>query len=75
MLLKERPLDLSAGFMWASAARNARLYLLSGLPSDVAEELFTTPLQSATEVQRLVGGEASCLLLPDAHKTLAIVRP
>ena len=75
LLLKERPADLPAGFMWGTAARTARLYLLSGLPGDVAEELFTTPLQHAAEVQKLVGGDASCLFLPDAHKTLALVEP
>jgi hypothetical protein len=73
LLLKEQPGDLRAGFMWASAARDARLYLLSGLPTEVAEELFTTPLQMASEVQRLVGNNSSVLLLPDAHKTLAVV--
>ncbi len=74
LLLKERPTDLPAGFMWASAAEQAHLYLLSGLPSDVVEELFTTPLEHAHEVQRLLGGGATCLLLPDAQKTLAVVR-
>jgi nickel-dependent lactate racemase len=72
-LLKERPADLSAGFMWASAARDARLYLLSGLPSDAVEELFATPLKNASEVQRLLARDASCVLIPDAHKTLALV--
>jgi nickel-dependent lactate racemase len=72
-LLKERPSDLSAGFMWASAALDAKLYLLSGLVSDVAEELFVTPLEHTAEVQKLVAGAASCLYLPDAHKTLATV--
>jgi nickel-dependent lactate racemase len=71
-LLKEQPADLHAGFMWASAARDARLYLLSGLPPEVAEELFATPLEKAAEVQRLLG-DGTVLLLPDAHKTLAVV--
>jgi nickel-dependent lactate racemase len=73
LLMKERPADLPAGFMWASAAQHAHLYLLSGLPSDLVEELFATPLQHAHEVQRLLGGGTTCLLLPDAHKTLAVV--
>jgi nickel-dependent lactate racemase len=73
LLLKEQPIDLHAGFMWASAARDARLYLLSGLPTEVAEELFTTPLEKASEVQRLLGANADVLFLPDAHKTLAVV--
>jgi nickel-dependent lactate racemase len=73
LLMKERPADLLAGFMWASAAQHAHLYLLSGLPSDLVEELFATPLEHAHEVQRLLSGGSMCLLLPDAQKTLAVV--
>ena len=73
LLMKERPADMAAGFMWATAAQHARLYLLSGLPPDLVEGLFTTPLTRDTEVQRLFAGESTCLFLPDAHKTLATV--
>jgi nickel-dependent lactate racemase len=72
-LMKERPADLAAGFMWATAAQDARLYLLSGLPADVAEELFTTPLQGSAEVQRLLGNETSCLFIADANKALPLL--
>jgi nickel-dependent lactate racemase len=72
-LLKERPADLPAAFMWATAAHQARLCLLSGLPADVVEELFATPLAQPEEVQRLLAGGASCILLPDAHKILAVL--
>jgi nickel-dependent lactate racemase len=72
-MLQEKPEDLAAGFMWASAAQHAKLYLLSGLADEVAEELFVTPLERASEVQRLLSGEAACLLLPDLDKTLATV--
>jgi nickel-dependent lactate racemase len=74
LILNERPVDLAAGFMWASAARRARLYLLSGLTADVAEELFVTPLERAPEAQRLLGSDVSCVLLPDAHKVHASIR-
>jgi nickel-dependent lactate racemase len=73
LVLHEKPADLATGFMWASAAEHARLYLLSGLPADTAEELFVTPLAHAGEVQRLLGPDTACLILPDAHKTLASV--
>ncbi len=72
LLLRERPADLSAGFMWASAAARARLYLLSGLPAEVAEEAFATPLEQAPEVQRLLDAADSYLFLADADKTLAL---
>jgi nickel-dependent lactate racemase len=74
VLLQERPSDLTAGFQWATAASQARLYLLSGLPGDVAEELFTIPLQHAEQAQKLLTDHATCILLPDAHKTLAVLQ-
>jgi nickel-dependent lactate racemase len=69
----ERPADYPAGFMWASAALQAKLYLLSGLPEEMAEELFVTPLEQGRQVEKLLG-ESQCLYLPDAHKTLAVVQ-
>lgn len=62
----------AALFQWASAAKQATIYLLSRLPDEVAEELFTVPLERASQVQRVVGG-GSCLLIPDAHKTMAVI--
>ena len=41
VLMEEKPADLTAALMWATAANQARLYLLSGLASDVSEEMFT----------------------------------
>lgn len=73
-LLEEKPSDLTAAYQWATAANQARLYLLSGLPSDVAEELFTVPLQHAEQAQKLLASDATCALLPDAHKTLAVLK-
>ncbi len=73
ILQQEKTSDLVAGYMWATAANQARLYLLSSLPSDVAEELFTIPLQNAQQWQKLLTGQATCLVLSDAHKTLAVI--
>lgn len=61
-------------FLWASAAQQAKLYLLSGLPDDAAEDMFTIPLDSPGQVQRLLTGQGRCLYLPDAHKTMAVVK-
>jgi nickel-dependent lactate racemase len=74
--LREHPLETEheAAFQWASAAAESRIYLLSKLSEDVAEELFAIPLEHARQVQRLVSEAASCLLLPDAHRSLAVVR-
>src|SRR6516165_7101256 len=67
VLRQHKAPDLQSVFLWASAAQQANLYLLSKLPSELAEELFTLPLDNADQVQRLVAGQGSCLVLPDAH--------
>jgi nickel-dependent lactate racemase len=73
-LIKRQHLaDSAAAFQWASAARHARIYLLSGLPEEAAEELFAVPLDDAAQVQRLVR-EGTSLFLSDADKTLALPR-
>jgi nickel-dependent lactate racemase len=72
LLRRHGPPDMAAAFQWASAAQRATIYLLSRLPPEKAEELFTVPLEHAGQVQRLLGGGATCLFLPDAHKSLAV---
>jgi nickel-dependent lactate racemase len=74
LLLEEKPRDLTIGYQWTTAAMQARLYLLSGLTGEIAEELFTIPLQHAEQTQKLLTDQATCVLLPDAHKTLAVLR-
>jgi nickel-dependent lactate racemase len=73
LVREQAPHDFAAAFQWASAARHGRIYLLSGLPEEEVEELFAVPLEHAGQVQRLVDAAGSCLFLPDAHKTLALV--
>jgi nickel-dependent lactate racemase len=71
---EERPRDMAAAFQWARAVQSANVYLLSGLPIQIAEDLFTTPLDHADQVHRLIRGSGSCALLPDAHKMQAVIR-
>jgi nickel-dependent lactate racemase len=73
LLRQQTPSDHAAAFLWASAAQQARIYLLCNLPADIIEELFAVPLEQPEQVQRLLKGEGSILVLPDAHKTLAVV--
>jgi nickel-dependent lactate racemase len=73
LLAKEKPDDLAACLLWVFAAKNHSLYLASGYPDDVAEELFTTPIRTASEVQRLIDGGDKVLVIPDAHKTMVTV--
>jgi nickel-dependent lactate racemase len=72
-LAEQRPPDLGAAFLWAGAARQAQVYLLSGLPAQTAEELFTIPLEHAGQAQRLLDGAGTCLVLEDAHKVMPVI--
>ncbi len=49
-----RPPDLLAATAWAHAADRARIYLLSGLSDDLAEDLFAVPLSEPGEAARAV---------------------
>jgi hypothetical protein len=72
-LEREPAPEAYAALEWASTVQKAKVYLLSGLPEETSEELFVTPLQKAEQAQKLVGLARSCLVLPDAHKMLAVV--
>jgi hypothetical protein len=72
LLRRQTPSDMAAAFQWARTAQQASIYLLSGLPPETAEELFTTPLNHPGQVQRLLDGAGSYLFLADAHKALAV---
>jgi nickel-dependent lactate racemase len=74
LLRKQKPPDAPAAFAWASAARRAKVFLLSRLPTEIAEELFTVPLENADLAQRLLGS-GKVLYLPDAEHTLAVLAP
>jgi hypothetical protein len=73
LLRKHTLADPASAFLWATAARRASIYLLSRVPVDMVEELFATPLENASQVQRLLDGKGKCLIIPDAHKSLAVV--
>lgn len=71
-LRKQSPADAAEVFQWASTVQQARVYLLSGLSPETAEELFVTPLDNAEQAERLIRGDGTCLFLADAHKTMAV---
>src|SRR5207249_4952489 len=73
LLAREKPDDWAACLLWAFAAKNHSLFLASGYPDDVAEELFTTPIHTPAEVQRLIDAGGNVLVIPDAHKTMVTV--
>lgn len=53
---------------WAEAARTASLFIASGWPDELTEELYATPIHSQSEAQRLVDAATRVLVLPDADK-------
>jgi nickel-dependent lactate racemase len=69
----EKTADLEAGYLWTSVAEKAKLYLLSRLPIEVAEELYATPLERPTQAQKLIAAAERVIVLPDAHRTLATI--
>lgn len=71
LLNQELPEDVETGFMWASAAQQAHLYLMSRLPEELVEEMQVTPLEKPEQTQRLLVGAQSWAYLPDAHKMMA----
>jgi nickel-dependent lactate racemase len=73
ILRRDPQADLAAALQWADAVQQAHVNLLSGFDAETTEELFAAPLDSAGQVQRLLDAPGSCLFLPDAHKTLAVL--
>lgn len=72
-LKRQKSPEVAPAFLWASAAEKAKVYLLSGLPGATAEELFATPLDKVSQIERLLAADhQTCLVLPDAHKTMAV---
>jgi len=72
-LRREHPPDLAPALEWANAAAQAKIYLLSGLADETAEELFAIRLEGPAQVQRLVDTGGSVLLLDDADKVLTVL--
>ncbi len=68
-----KPDDAMPGTFWAFAAKKIHLYVASGWPDDLVEELFATPIHTPAEVQRLIDAAESVLFIPDAHKTFVEV--
>ncbi len=73
LLAREKPDDWAAAALWVYAARSASVFFASGYPDNVAEELFTTPIRTASEAQRLINTGGTVLLIPDAHKAMVTV--
>ncbi len=72
-LEREKPADWAACKQWVFAARTASMFVASGYPDDVVEELFATPLHTPAELQRLMDSAGSVLIIPDAHKSKVTV--
>ena len=56
---------------WSKLSAAARVYLLSGLPPAVVEDLGLTPIDGAEQLQRLAAQQPSCILLANAQYAIA----
>lgn len=72
-LAHEKPADWADCKLWCYATAKVSVFLASGYPDDVAEELFATPIGRLSEVQRLIDSAASVIVIPDAHKARVVV--
>lgn len=72
-LRQQAPPDLIAAAQLASATDWAHVYLLSKMDSGLIDELFMTPLENEREVQRLLSGDGSCVVLGSAQHTFGQV--
>jgi len=61
--------DPTAAILWARAANSARLFVASGWPEEVVEELFAIAVGKPTELQRLIDAADTVAIIPDAHRT------
>jgi len=57
------PPDLGAATALAKAVEWANVYLLSNLDPDLVEEMFMIPMANTDEVQRLIAGEESIVVI------------
>jgi len=73
LLMDKKPRDRAAAYQWASAASAAKIYLFSGLSADAAEDLFAVALDDASRIGRMLAEQETVLVLPDAHRTLAVL--
>ncbi|MDA7503644.1 lactate racemase domain-containing protein [bacterium] len=68
---KENPHDFRAATNIAKAADWANVYLLSEVPSDQIEELFLIPVANEKEVQKLLTGDETKIIVECAQKVNA----
>lgn len=73
ILAKTRPAGSAEALQWCHAAKHTSLFLASEYPEEFAEELFATPLQSPSEIQRLLDTGGDVLIIPDADKSMVTV--
>ncbi len=72
-LAREKPKDWAACLLWLFAVRHHSIFLASGYPDDVVEQLFATPIRTVEEVQRLIAGGGKVLVVPDGHKFIVTI--
>lgn len=72
-LLKAAQPSYGSALQWARAVGHGRVSLLSRLPGQTVEDLFASPLEEVTQVQRLVSAANECAVLQDGQRMMAFV--
>ena len=65
------PPDYLAATRIAKAVDWANVYLLSELPTGTVEDLFMIPLETEQEVQKLLQGDDTTIVIESAQKVFA----
>jgi hypothetical protein len=73
LLFQKKPADAAPAVQWAWAAGRAKLFLASEIRPTTVEEMFATPLTGPKDVQRLLDGPGTCLVVKDGHKQWVVV--
>jgi nickel-dependent lactate racemase len=71
---RQAPVDMIPATQFANAADWARVYLVSKLPVGMVDELFMVPVEDDRELNRLLAGDDSCVILDSAQHTYGEVR-
>jgi nickel-dependent lactate racemase len=66
-IVHERPADALAAAELLEAVSRARVYLLSGLPPTIVEDIGLSPIEGSEQLQRLIAQHSSCIVLANAQ--------
>ncbi|CAN5374338.1 hypothetical protein BH11PLA2_BH11PLA2_38730 [soil metagenome] len=73
-LRKHKVAGWESALAWLDATTQAPLFVSAEWPAEQVETLLATPLVSASELQRLMDGEGTLIVIEDAHRAKVLVK-